>query len=357
MTLKLPKVINNDGDLIDINDPTVKRGFNPDFKCPDSFCQSPVTAKKGNKRDHHFAHTPEHGCTGYESMLHILAKEVLKELDSFKLPDYKLYFDELFPYFKDEISSYEKKLGFQVPEKVYHSYEFSHCLTSWDKATIEVFPGCTLDLSDIELFVEKSIKDMTPDLRLQLKNTDRNLHLEIYVTHQVEEKKKERLIERNLCFLELNLSHFFKSNKDYSIEYVKDILVNKKYFHTWLHFPKLEKFLIRNRQSILDDMLDRVKTFYVDYVEFRDEELLPNVLNFDSNPNYAEILFQNLKRDRKDYLCLTHPEFYYHYVTIFKNSPDYKKESIAEDLKKSWKKNEFIGRWGEDIYNKIYWKP
>ena len=354
MALKLPKVLNSEGDLIDINDPSVERGFNPDLKCPDPFCQSPVTAKKGDHKTHHFAHSPENGCTGYESMLHILAKEVLKELDTLELPDHKLYFDELFPYFKDEINEYEKELGFQVPEKVYTSYEFSHCLTNWDKSEIEVFSGCTLDLSNIDLFVEKSIKDMTPDLRLQLKNTDRNLHIEIYVTHKVDEKKKERLVDRNLCFLEIDLSHYFKSNEDYTIEYVKNLLVNKRYFHTWLHFPKLEKFLRRNRKSILNEMLSRVKLFHEDYINFRDEELLPRVLDFDSKPNYAEILFYNLKEDRsKDYKCLIHSDFYYSYIEIFKNSPEYKEESIKEELQRIKRKEEFVDRWGEDLYRKM----
>jgi competence CoiA-like predicted nuclease len=71
MAFKLPKVLNSKGDLIDINDPSVERGFNPDLKCPDPFCQSPVTAKKGNIKEHHFAHSPEGGCAGYESMLDI----------------------------------------------------------------------------------------------------------------------------------------------------------------------------------------------------------------------------------------------------------------------------------------------
>ncbi|WP_183075491.1 competence protein CoiA family protein [Gillisia mitskevichiae] len=335
----------------------MKRGFNPNLKCPDPFCQSPVTAKKGSIRDHHFAHSPENGCTGYESMLHILAKEVLKELEKFELPDYKLYFNELIPYFKDEINSYEKKLGFQVPDKVYYSYEFSHCLTNWDKAAIQVFPGCTLDLSDIDLFVEKSIKDMTPDLRLQLKNTDRNLHIEIYVTHKVENKKKERLTERNLCFLEIDLSNYFKSSEDYSIEYVKSILVNKRYLHNWLHFPNLEKFLKRNRQSILNEMLSRVKVFYDDYVEFKNEELIPEIRNFERDPNYAIRLIMDLKKDRsKKYKCLEIPEFYYLYIAIFQNSSEFSEEISNQNIERQIRKNDFVSRWGEDVYKKIYGK-
>ena len=357
MVLKLPKVLNSEGKLIDINDPSVERGFNPDLKCPDPFCQSPVTAKKGDHKTHHFAHSPENGCTGYESMLHILAKEVLKELDTLELPDHKLYFDELFPYFKDEISEYEKELGFQVPEKVYTSFEFSHSLTNWDQSKIEVFSGCSVDLSNINLFVEKSIKDMTPDLRLQLKNTDRNLHIEIYVTHKVDEKKKERLVDRNLCFLEIDLSHYFKSNEDYTIDYVKNLLVNMRYLHTWLHFPKLEKFLRRNRKSILNEMLSRVKLFHEDYINFRDEELIPEIRNFESDPDYAIKLLMYLKKDRrKKYKCIEIPDFFYFYTEIFKNSREFHEELKNQNIERQIRKDDFVSRWGEDVYYKIHGK-
>lgn len=136
--LKLPKVLNNNGDLIDITHPSVERGLNPNLS-PDPFCNAPVTAKKRKVKQAHFAHSPENGCTGYESMLHLLAKEVIKDLKALTLPNYTLYFYDLYPFFKTEIESFEEKLGFHIPEAVYLSFPFSHNLTDWEKAPIEVF--------------------------------------------------------------------------------------------------------------------------------------------------------------------------------------------------------------------------
>ncbi len=354
--LKLPKVLNENGDLIDVNHSSVKRGLNPNLKCPDSFCNAPVTARKGKEKQAHFAHKPKDGCTGYESMLHLLAKEAVKKLKTFRLPNYTLYFYDLYPFFKTEIESFEEKLGFHIPEAVFLSYPFSHNLTDWEKAPIEVFSGCTMKLSQFKVFVEKPIKDMTPDLRFNLSNTDRNLHLEILVTHKIDEVKKKRLIERNLCFLELDLSDHFKDGKEITTKRVHEIFLKSEFRHNWIHFPKLEKFLKKNRESLLKEMFSRVKLLYHNYTLFTKEVLLSEVENFVDDSYYDNKLLVKLKDNKAKNLYLGHPDIFDLFVGVFKNSSEYRHRSQIIKTEKAAKRADFVSRWGEDVYKKIYGK-
>ena len=52
-------------------------------------CGQTLIAKKGSVRQHHFAHYEVSDCQGAaESALHILAKELIAELNSFEVPQY-----------------------------------------------------------------------------------------------------------------------------------------------------------------------------------------------------------------------------------------------------------------------------
>jgi hypothetical protein len=75
-----------DGKLLFIAD--VPRGLA--CRCVCARCGQTLVAKKGPTRQHHFAHLKVTSCHGAaESVLHLLAKELIADLDVLAIPQYK----------------------------------------------------------------------------------------------------------------------------------------------------------------------------------------------------------------------------------------------------------------------------
>lgn len=71
--LKIPFAIRA-GQLVHISD--VENGLQPDCTCP--ACKSPLVARKGSLKVHHFAHAAESNCQP-ETVMHLLGKQLLAE--------------------------------------------------------------------------------------------------------------------------------------------------------------------------------------------------------------------------------------------------------------------------------------
>ena len=72
-----------DGQIVSIND--VNSGKTCGCVCPS--CGEQLIAKKGKIMIHHFAHASTKDCEyGYETSLHLLAKDIIKNLNHFVLP-------------------------------------------------------------------------------------------------------------------------------------------------------------------------------------------------------------------------------------------------------------------------------
>ena len=68
------------GEVISISD--VESGLKCGCVCPS--CGEPLVAKKGSKVMHHFAHHSGHTCEyGYETSLHLAAKEIISRAKKF----------------------------------------------------------------------------------------------------------------------------------------------------------------------------------------------------------------------------------------------------------------------------------
>lgn len=78
-----------DGNIVSIND--VESGMKCGCVCP--ACGSPLIAKKGSKVMHHFSHHSQINCEyGYESSLHLAAKDILSRAKRIMLPAVRLQF-------------------------------------------------------------------------------------------------------------------------------------------------------------------------------------------------------------------------------------------------------------------------
>lgn len=81
--LKIPFALDEKDRIVDIHD--VPRHVEGNFRCAE--CRQLVTRKQGGVRVWHFAHKAETACTkAFETALHLLAKQILVESDTLRVP-------------------------------------------------------------------------------------------------------------------------------------------------------------------------------------------------------------------------------------------------------------------------------
>lgn len=166
------------GNLISIDE--VENGLKCDCFCP--VCNSQLVARKGEKKVHHFAHYNSSECESYgESMLHLLAKQILEENKYIIVP------------------SFDKETGnYSLPYKI----------------TFE------------KINVEKEYEDIKPDI-IAWKNNTSFIFIEIAVTHRVDYDKLQKIQKYNVSTLEIDLGEYYKNTNSFDYNEFKDILLNQ----------------------------------------------------------------------------------------------------------------------------------
>ena len=204
-SIKIEHALKN-GDLVHISE--VNSGLKCECTCV--CCDSKLVARKGDKMSHHFAHHKSEDCNGaYETILHILAKEILKESKSIVAPE--IFFCFFYIRFKEMVIKYDF----------------------------------------VEL--EKRLGDIKPDIVVYKDN--KPLLIEIYVTHKVDDIKKAKIKELGLSALEIDLSDI---DRYISKEELKDIILNDKKRKSWINNIPLDK-LIKNHEKKLLSYLTKHK--------------------------------------------------------------------------------------------------
>jgi hypothetical protein len=138
--------------------------------CPDPACGLPLVAKnipsEGRRRAYHFVHATEpSGCTGRETALHLMAKQILAQPGQLTLPPWRSAAGTFGPYV------------------------------------------CTVDGGEAERAVPYT--DLRPDLRLSVRGPSGapfELYVEIRVTHAVGDSKTAVLREAGTTAVEIDLS-------------------------------------------------------------------------------------------------------------------------------------------------------
>ena len=167
----------------------VERGLKCNCTCP--HCGDLLIARKGNDRQHHFAHSSNKNCKyGYETSLHLLAKEIISKSLSIFLPN----------------------------------IEIKH-----NKNHVEIIKkGQTINIDSV--IVEYSLDDIKPDLLITSNN--QQYIVEIYVTHKVDEQKYQKIKQLNIPTIEINLSKYRHNIKE---EVLQDILLNENKQKYWIY--------------------------------------------------------------------------------------------------------------------------
>ena len=202
----MPKQFNliyalKDGQITSIAD--VESGLRCGCTCP--ACGEPLVAKKGSKVMHHFAHHTRHNCEyGYESSLHLAAKDILSKARKMVIPSVQLQFP----------GSYKTELISQETEIPIHHVE-----------------------------LEQWFGDIIPDIVVY--SGKRYFFVEIFVTHPVDDGKLSKLKKANISTIEIDLS---KLDRMISPEELKDILLQGNESKKWIYNAAKTKWLRRFRE-------------------------------------------------------------------------------------------------------------
>ena len=185
--------IDQNNRLVHVDD--VPNGLKCGCVCPS--CHAPLVARNGGSiLAHHFAHSSGTECaTGYQTSIHLLAKEIIQDAKRIYLPEIVARYAFRVPEVEDEFI-YETERGDR-------ELRFSACGNeAFEK---KFFAGGFVSdrIESVEL--EQSQGGMIPDIVVHFKDGAR-LFVEIYVTHKVDEEKKEKLRAQGVSCIEINLS-------------------------------------------------------------------------------------------------------------------------------------------------------
>ncbi len=194
--LKLTYALKNK-EIVHISE--VDKGLECDCICP--ACGERLVAKKGEKMMHHFAHSSGNSCEyGYESSLHLAAKDILSNAKKIVIPAVYLEFS----------SSYKNK------QLISEAKEIS--------------------IDQVEL--EKRHGDIIPDI--VVRSGGKEFFIEIYVTHKVDDDKLKKIKASNTSTIEIDLSKKKETITSTELTY---ILLNDSAEKIWIYNAVAQKWL------------------------------------------------------------------------------------------------------------------
>ena len=264
-----------DGKIIHINDLSEEeKGLKCNCVCP--ACKTPLEAKKGAIRQHHFAHNNS-DCNleiAQQTALHLLAKEIIQNTKTITFPPYFIFCTDV---------------GFKKMEGV------------------PPFPckeSKTIVFDSIE--VEKKLNDIIPDIIA--KKDDHICLIEIAVTHFVDKEKTKKAKAAKLPMLEIDLSNCDRNiDRQILTQTIKNEITNKKWISNPRIFENQKKAAKEYYQKEIDRRNQKIRK--LDEKEKRECELLEykyryqievrkNIEQAKQPENYTQIV-KSLKNDQK----------------------------------------------------------
>lgn len=189
-------IIKQTGALVSVEE--VLRGLKCDCICPE--CKSLLIARQGDNNQWHFAHVNNAECARAPmTALHLWAQQIIQKEKQIMLPPYK---------------------G--------RHYKLSKQLIQFD----EVFLEQRIPIHDTYI---------QPDCigRISRNGQAHDLLIEILVTHEVDERKKNDIKELKLACIEIDLSDLIDT--DYTSEIIKKRIMNNCNDRIWLNNPVLKE--------------------------------------------------------------------------------------------------------------------
>lgn len=197
----------------------VESGLRCNCYCP--CCGSRFVAYKGKVLRPHFKHQSESSCKySFETSLHYLAKEIIQEKKYLDLP----VVNWTIPHTP---SSWFSKDGSTDPLPPIQAIEYQRIY--FDKVEVEKWEG-----------------NFIPDIKCFVGN--KQLLIEITVTHGIDDKKLEKIKSNDVPLLEINLSlleHTITRKTLTKVLYSKQRNGNFK----WIHNPRNNKLILEKQQE------------------------------------------------------------------------------------------------------------
>lgn len=222
------------GKLVHISE--VENGLACGCICP--CCETPVIAHNNpkNKNAHHFKHQSKACQNYYETMLHFLAKEIIEKNGGLVLPNVTFY-----------LSSYASSY-----------YETNH----YRNKPNQVVKPLYVQFDKVE--VEKYRSGIKPDLIGYINNKE--LYIEIAVTHFIDDEKKNKIKESNLSVIEIDLSSFERNTKE---SMLNETLSGNTSIMKWVNNPIIIKRLklYEKKQNIVNEFIKNQSKEYKVYGE------------------------------------------------------------------------------------------
>lgn len=214
------------GRLVHIRDVDKKNKGN--YICP--YCGDEMIARKGELKAMNFAHKNYDCGHAKESILHKLAKEILEDNKKITLPELKV-----------NVGEYGLKQLISIQE---------------------------FNADNVE--TEKYFGDFRPDVYME--NNEQSVAIEIMVTHPVDDEKKDKIKEKGLSLIEIDLRSLI--DKEFTREDVKELVIEKTVNKEWLYHI--------DQEQLVNNKLDELK--YID--EKKEQERIKHQKEFIERYNY-----------------------------------------------------------------------
>lgn len=190
----LKYAIDKDNRLVYID--TVPNGLNCGCICP--HCHKELIAKNnGQERESHFAHVGKVCSAYYETTLHLLSKEIIKDGMTVMLPAFK--------------SLAPKKIHFK----------------------------------EVEVEERRDASSLQPDC-VGVTDDGLRIHIEIFVTHKVDESNKEKIVRCGINSLEIRVPNDFPQDR----EKLRDFIENRDDGRGWINYPLGEEIIKKEAQMV-----------------------------------------------------------------------------------------------------------
>lgn len=215
-------------------------------------CNEIVIAKKGKKRQHHFAHaSSKASCViNPESLLHKYAKEVIQRKLPLNLP---------------KNSSWKDEDGNGLEGDGYVDFE--------------------------AIIAEKSIDSIRPDLTATLYNSERKLYIEIVVTNPPSEEKIQRIHDLKLNTIVIDLKELLSSQMHIPSEEAKKFILDAAHNKYWIYpipsdEPILEPNPLPKENSEINTLADIIPQTKDNRIKFKIFGMFVNVNVFNDGGIY-----------------------------------------------------------------------
>lgn len=252
----------NSRELRNIKD--VSSGLACNCVCP--CCGSDLEAHKGNIKRHHFQHHSSAECKGaFESQIHLLSKSIIEKNKSLMLPQY--------------IGQYSF-----IPEKK------------------QVFS---------EVIQEVSQDDLRPDCLCKYWDEQGNEHVlwvEILNSHAVDDNKINKIRERHISCVEIDVSQLFNDIETIDEEVLTEFLLNSTDNRKWVNNPLGDERIlkkadeIRVANSIVDFLLNNYEENPIG--DFYQTLYCLFLTGYRLSPTVYSQFYNYIKQHRSDYQTL-----------------------------------------------------